>query len=101
MSKDAFGQILAERGGHKVISSGTAYTNTDYHFWGFIPHEDVTISNLKIGTTNVTPTGITFKAGIYYGAPYLSAAFRGWYTEITLASGSAVLILTRESPTKY
>jgi hypothetical protein len=101
MSKDAFGQILAERGGHKIIDDTTVYGATDYHFWGFIPHEDTTLTTLTIGTQEVADTGVTYKAGIYYGAPYISAQNRGWYTAITLATGAVTLILTRESPTKY
>jgi len=91
--------ILAMRGGHKIISSGTAYTSSDYNFYGFIPNEDSVISNLVIGTTDVTPTGITYVAGQYYGCP--SGVAPGYYNAITLASGSVTLVLTKDSPTKY
>lgn len=96
-----YGQILAERGGHKIIDDTTAYGKTDYHFWGFIPHDDTTLTALKVGTQDVVDTGVTYKAGIYYGAPFLADENRGWYTEITLATGAVTLILTRESPKKY
>jgi hypothetical protein len=91
--------ILAMKGGHKVITSGTAYTATDYNFYGFIPHADTVIGNLQIGSTDVTPTGITFAAGIYYGCP--SGVNPGYYNAITITSGTVTLVLTQSSPNHY
>jgi hypothetical protein len=91
--------ILAMRGGHKVISGTTAYGKTDYHFYGFIPNADATFTNLNMGDTDVTPTGVTFYAGIYYGAP--SRVAPGYYNEVTLATGSITLVLTQDSPNHY
>ena len=63
--------ILAMKGGHKIAEDGTAYTNTDYHFQGFIPHADITITNLKMGAIDLSASvsGLTYKQGIYYGMP--------------------------------
>jgi len=91
--------IVAEKGGHKIIEDTNAYTATDYHFYGFIPHEDVTFTSLAIGDTDVTPTGLTYVAGIYYGAPAHVAP--GYYTAFELAGGKMTLVLTLDSPTKY
>ena len=93
--------IVAMRGGHKVAVAATAYTNTDYHFYGFIPHDDLTITNLKMGDTDLTSSvsGVTYKAGIYYGLP--REVNGGIGTEITVASNNAVLVLAQYSPKHY
>lgn len=96
---DIFGQILAERGGHFIVDDTTAYGATDYHFWGFIPTEDTVLAALQVGTQSVVQTSKTYKAGIYYAAPYIEN--KGYYNAITLTSGAVVLILTKNSPTKY
>lgn len=90
--------ILAMRGGHKVISGTTAYSETDYHFYGFIPHEDTTFTTLVAGEDDISSdvSGVTYAAGIYYGCP--AKLGNGYYTEVTLASGSCTLVLTLESP---
>jgi len=96
---DNYGQILAERGGHFIVDDTTAYDETDYHFWGFIPTEDTVLAVLQVGTTSVVQTSKTYTTGIYYAAPYIQN--KGYYNSITLTSGAVVLILTKNSPTKY
>lgn len=93
--------ILSMKGGHKIAEDGTAYANTDYHFHGFIPHADITITNLVMGATDISASvsGLTYKQGIYYGMP--SGVGPGYGTEITTSGGDAVLVLTLDSPTKY
>lgn len=93
--------ILAMRGGHKPIATGTDYTATDYHFYGWIPSEDTTISTLKMGSVDLSSSvsGHTYYAGIYYGLP--GAVNNGQGTDITLASGAASLVLTFNSPNHY
>lgn len=89
--------IVVGRGGHKIISSGTAYDSDDYHFYGFVPHEDTTFTTLKMGTIDLSDdvSGITYKAGIYY-------PMRAKYgTDVELATGSCVLYLTLNSPKSY
>jgi hypothetical protein len=90
---------LAGKGGHKVISGATAYGATDYHFTGFVPHADTTFTKLVAGSDDVTPTGVTYAAGIYY--PCSCKVGNGYYTEVTLASGSITLYLTVDSPKHY
>lgn len=90
--------ILAMRGGHRIISDTTDYTT--YNFYGFIPHEDTTLTTLDTGDSgNIARTGETYKAGIYYGCP--EGEGPGYYNQIELASGSVVLVLTKDSPSKY
>jgi len=88
---------IAEAGGHKIVT-GTD-EQTDYTFYGFTPHEDVTFTNLYIGTEDVADTAVTYKAGIYYGCPRTIAP--GYYSKFKLAGGIMKLTLTLDSPTKY
>lgn len=90
--------ILAGRGGHKVIET-TGSEIDDYQFSGFVPHEDTVFTSLYSGTTDVSPGAVTYKAGIFYGCPRKVGV--GWYTKFTLASGSICLYLTEDSPTRY
>lgn len=93
--------ILAMRGGHKVIADTTAYGATDYRFYGFIPTTDAAITTLKMGSEDLSASvaGNTYYAGIYYGLP--GRVNNGQGSEITLASGSVVLVLALDSPTHY
>lgn len=90
--------VLAMKGGHVVIET-TGSEITDYVFTGFIPHEDTVFTSLYIGDNDVSPGAVTYKAGIYYGAP--ADVGNGQYTKFTLASGSVVLVLSKNSPTHY
>ena len=94
-------QIIAGRGHFKIAEDGTAYTSTDYHFYGFIPHADITITNLKAGTEDLSSavSGVTFKQGIFY--PIGGNVGNGHGTEITTSGGDACLYLVRHSPKKY
>lgn len=93
-----YGDILTMRGGHVVIET-TGSDITDYQFYGFIPHEDTVFTSLYIGDNDVSPGAVTYKAGIYYGAPRQVGG--GIYTKFNLASGSIVLVLAENSSTKY
>jgi hypothetical protein len=88
-----YGDILTMRGGHKIIED-TSPHNT-YRFYGFIPHEDTVFTSLYMGDEDVSPGAVTYKAGIYYGAP--SKVDNGQYTRFQLASGSIVLVLSQYS----
>ena len=93
--------ILAMRGGHKPIATGTDYTDTDYHFYGFIPSENTTITTLKMGDNDLSSSvsGHTYYAGVYYGLP--AKVTPGYGTDITLATGAVALVLTLDSPNHY
>lgn len=94
-------QILTMSGGNKPITTGIGYTGTDYHFHGFIPSEDTTISTLKMGAVDLSSSvsGHTYVAGVYYGLPRMVGP--GYGTAITVDSGAMVLVLTENSPNHY
>jgi hypothetical protein len=48
-----------------------------------------------MGDEDVSPGAVTYKAGIYYGAP--SEVDNGQYTRFQLTSGSIVLVLSQYS----
>jgi hypothetical protein len=94
-------QILAGRGHFKIAQDGVAYTNEDYHFYGFVPHADITVTNLKAGNKDLSTavSGIIFKQGVFY--PMGGNVGNGYGTEITISGGDACLYLTWDSPKKY
>jgi hypothetical protein len=90
---------IAMKGGNKPIQDTELYTT--YHAEGFIPTEDCTFTTLKMGEEDLSTdvSGVTYYAGIFYGAP--NNVGPGYYTDIKLATGSLVLALTLDSPDKY
>ena len=87
-----FDQVLAGAFGHVLIDS-TDGVVTDYHIKGFIVTEDATFTTLiEMGNGENVKQTKTYFAGVYYPARM------GYYTTITVASGSIVGYKTKSSP---